>query len=98
MTENKKTTSESAKLASKKYRYKKYNTDKEFCEKIKEYQRNWHNSDIGQASRTKHYDINKELIKMKRRYNYWKKKDEIDKYKIKYPDDFQKLIEIEFIK
>jgi hypothetical protein len=97
MTESKKT-SESAKRACKKYRYKKYNNDEEFCEKVKEYQRNWHNSDIGQLRRIKHYDVNKEVLKMKRRYTYWEKKDEIDKNKIKYPDDFQKLIEIEFIK
>tara|TARA_R110000803_G_scaffold18776_3_gene49812 strand:- start:97 stop:387 length:291 start_codon:yes stop_codon:yes gene_type:complete len=96
MTDNK--TSESAKRATKKYRNKRYNNDDKFCEKIKEYQRNWHNSDIGQLCRKKHYDANKELIKMKRRYTYWEKKGEIDKYKIKYPDDFQKLIEMEFIK
>ena len=87
-------TSDSAKRATKKYRNKRYNNDDDFCEKIKEYNRNWHNSNVGQASRARHYDENKEIIKMKRRYSYWKKKGESETYKKKCPDDIPKLIEI----
>ena len=34
---------------------------------------------------------------MKKRYNYWKKKDDIDSFMKKYPDDLSKLIEIGYI-
>ncbi len=87
-------TSDSAKRATKKYMKKRYNNDDEYCEKIKEYNRNWHKSEIGQTCRAKHYDENKEIIKMKRRYSYWKSKGDLEKYKKKYPDDIPKLIEI----
>lgn len=65
---------EYTKRAILKYYHKQYTTNEEFRAKHIERGKTY-------------YKNNCELCKVKRRYKYWKNKGDLEKYKIKYPDD-----------
>tara|TARA_Y100000593_G_C4192874_1_gene277808 strand:+ start:232 stop:579 length:348 start_codon:yes stop_codon:yes gene_type:complete len=44
------------------------------------------------------YQLNKELQKAKSSYHYYKKRDNIDKFKKKYPDRYDMLLKINYFK
>ena len=75
---------EYTKRAILKYYHKQYTTNEEFRAKHIERGKTY-------------YKNNNELCKIKRRYRYWEKKGDLEKYKIKYPDDIPKLIENGYI-
>jgi len=77
-----------------------------FPEYKKRAQNNYHNKRYAKDDEYKtlhmeranvYYNKNKELVLIKKRYNYWKKKGELEKFQNKYPDDLAKLIEIGYI-
>lgn len=70
----------------KNYYRNKYNNDEEFREKTKELSRTYYqnNSD----KRKQKYEIEKDYLQAKRRFRYWKQKNNIDKFIEKYPDDY----------
>ena len=45
----------------------------------------------------KHYEENKELIKARTSYQYYKKKDRVEEFKEKYPERYQKLVDVNYI-
>tara|TARA_B100001093_G_scaffold501849_1_gene554053 strand:- start:597 stop:938 length:342 start_codon:yes stop_codon:yes gene_type:complete len=75
---------EYTKRAILKYFHKQYATNDEFRAKHIERGKTY-------------YKNNNDLCKVKRRYRYWEKKGDLEKYKIKYPDDIPKLIENGYI-
>jgi len=48
--------------------------------------------------RITNYELNKELQKAKTSYHYYKKKDNIDKFKEKYPERYNMLTNINYFK
>ena len=69
---------------------------------IKKYhEKNYYNNEEYKTNMIKrskdYYEQNKDIMKIKRRYDYWSKINEIERYKIKYPDDISKLCEIGYI-
>jgi len=48
--------------------------------------------------RTNNYQLNKELQKAKMSYHYYKKKDNLDKFKEKYPERYNILTNINYFK
>ena len=45
-----------------------------------------------------HYDINKELIKARTSYHYYLKQNRLEEFKEKYPERYDKLVRINYIK
>lgn len=75
------------------YYRNRYNGDEEFRNKAKETAKTYYINNIDK--RKEKYEINKEFIQAKRRLRYWKNKDDIEGYKIKYPDDWEKYFSVE---
>ena len=68
------------------YYRNRYNADEDFRTKAKENAKNYYVNNIDK--RKELYQTNKEYIQAKRRYRYWAKKDDIEGFKTKYPDDW----------
>ena len=71
----------------KNYYRNKYNEDEEYREKTKQLSRQYYqnNSD----KRKEKYEIQKDFLRAKRRFRYWKQKNNIDKFIEKYPEDYE---------
>lgn len=80
----------------KKYYHDVSKNNEDFIRKNRERARKHYHNGYNEKKKLNYQD-NKELIKMKSLYNYYKKKDNIDKFKDKYPEKYQKLIDINFI-
>lgn len=70
------------------YYRNKYQNDPEYREKVKLLSRNsyYKNSE----KKKERYQIQKEYIQAQRRFRYWYNKNDIEKYKTKYPDDWER--------
>ena len=88
-------------------RYKKsiqYNRDRyhnvrklnpEFMEKNRERARKHYK--YNSQSKRDYYETHKDEINIKQRYRYYKKRNNIEKFKEKYPDDYKMLVDTGFI-
>lgn len=81
----------------------KYNTqlkdDEEFIKKNRQFAKNYY--DNNKNKKYEYYDNNKEKIRLKARYNYYKQKDRLSDYILKYEEDasnFMSQEEIDNIK
>jgi len=67
----------------------KYNTqlkdDEEFIKKNRQFAKNYY--DNNKSKKYEYYDANKEKIRLKARYNYYKQKDRLSDYILKYEED-----------
>jgi len=67
----------------------KYNTqlkdDEEFIKKNRQFAKNYY--DNNKSKKYEYYDANKEKIRLKARYNYYKQKDRLNDYILKYEED-----------
>jgi len=75
---------EYTKRAIKKYKNKRYKNDETYRETCIALSRSY-------------YEEKKEFCQMKRRYTYWQSKNQLDKYKEKYPDDIITLRQIGYL-
>jgi len=91
-------TPEYTKRAIKKYMNKRYKNNTEYREKIKQKARDYSKTDRGIEQRQKYYEEKKGFIVMKRRYNYWNKKNDLETFQKKYPDDIITLRQIGYLK
>jgi hypothetical protein len=69
------------------YYRNRYNSDEEFRTKAKDSAKTYYINNIDK--RKELYETNKEYIQAKRRYRYWKKKDDLEGFKNKYPHDWE---------
>ena len=67
----------------------KYNTqlkdDEEFIKKNRQFAKNYY--DNNKSKKFEYYDNNKERIRLKARYNYYKQKNRLNDYILKYEED-----------
>jgi len=72
----------------------KYNTqlkdDEEFIKKNRQFAKNYY--DNNKSKKFEYYDNNKEKIRLKARYNYYKQKDRLSDYILKYEEDAPKFM------
>ena len=72
----------------------KYNTqlkdDEEFIKKNRQFAKNYY--DNNKSKKFEYYDNNKEKIRLKARYNYYKQKDRLSDYILKYEEDAPKFL------
>jgi len=77
----------------------KYNTqlkdDEEFIKKNRQFAKNYY--DNNKSKKFEYYDNNKEKIRLKARYNYYKQKDRLSDYILKYEEDAPKFMSPEEI-
>jgi len=77
----------------------KYNTqlkdDEEFIKKNRQFAKNYY--DNNKSKKYEYYDANKEKIRLKARYNYYKQKDRLSDYILKYEEDAPKFMSQEEI-
>jgi hypothetical protein len=61
---------------------------------------NWHKyyKQTGKAKKAEYYDINRETLNFKQSYRYYMKNKTIEAFKTKFPERYDKLLEIGFIK
>lgn len=81
------------------YKNKYHNERKhneEFMEKNRQRAKNHYEKN--KDSKREYYLKNREFMNAKNSYNYYRKKDDIDSFKTKYPDKYQLLIDRQFIK
>tara|TARA_R110000822_G_scaffold259231_2_gene384371 strand:+ start:5456 stop:5773 length:318 start_codon:yes stop_codon:yes gene_type:complete len=71
----------------KKYYNNKYHNDDIFKQKILQSSRDYYQSH--KDARKTHYENNKDELKAKRKYNYYLKLNNIEKYISKYPDEYE---------
>tara|TARA_R110000772_G_scaffold210779_1_gene321495 strand:- start:484 stop:777 length:294 start_codon:yes stop_codon:yes gene_type:complete len=71
----------------KDYYRNRYHEDEEFRNKAKDNSRNYYKNNI--STRKELYQTNKDFIKSKRKYRYWKSKDDIEGFKTKYPEEWE---------
>jgi len=76
------------------YQKKKLNPD--FVQKNRDRAKKHYHEN--KEKRTNNYQLNKELQKAKSSYHYYKKKDNIDKFKEKYPERYNLLTNINYFK
>jgi hypothetical protein len=62
-------------------------TDEDFKNKAKDNAKTYYTNNIDK--RKEKYETNKEFLQAKRRYRYWLKKDDLEGFKTKYPEDFE---------
>jgi len=74
------------------YYRNRYNTDEIFKNKAKDNAKTYYINNIDK--RKEKYETNKEYIQAKRRYRYWSKKDDIEGFKNKYPNDWENFFNI----
>lgn len=79
-----------------KYYHEVSKNNEEFRNKNRQRAKN-HYHKVGKLQKKEKYDNNKDLIKAKTLYNYYKKKDNIIKYEEKYPEKIILLKENNFI-
>ena len=72
----------------------KYNNqlkdDEEFIKKNRQFAKNYY--DNNKSKKFEYYDNNKEKIRLKARYNYYKQKDRLSDYILKYEEDAPKFL------
>ena len=82
------------------YNRDRYNTlrkhDEEYQKKNRE--RSKIHYDSHKDEKKQYYLDNREDINLKQKYRYYKNKDDLEAYKERFPDDYQKLVEMGFIK
>ena len=83
-------------IRENKYYHEVSKNNEEFKNKNRERARNHYNNGYKQIKKQK-YNDNKDILKYKSLYNYYKKNDKIDIFKQKHNDKYDKLIEIGFI-
>ena len=83
-------------IRENKYYHEVSKNNEEFKNKNRERARNHYNNGYKQIKKQK-YNDNKDIMKYKSLYNYYKKNDKIDIFKQKHNDKYDKLIEIGFI-
>lgn len=76
--------------------YQKIKDTEEF--KIKNRERAKAHYHENKELKKKHYDTNKELIKARSSYQYYLKKNRINEFKEKYPERYEKLVHVKYIK
>ena len=61
---------------------------------------NWHKyyKQTGKAKKAEYYDINRETLNFKQSYRYYMKNKTIEAFKTKFPERYDKLLKIGFIK
>tara|TARA_R110001632_G_scaffold114922_1_gene226378 strand:+ start:454 stop:744 length:291 start_codon:yes stop_codon:yes gene_type:complete len=69
------------------YYRNRYNTDEDFKNKAKDNAKTYYTNNIDK--RKEKYETNKEFLQAQRRYRYWLKKDDLEGFKTKYPEDFE---------
>ena len=83
------------------YRDKYHNVkkhDETFIQKNRERATNWYNNELNKESKKQYYQNNKELMSAKSSYNYYKRKDNIETFKTKFPEKYKLLVDNKFIK
>jgi 2-oxoglutarate dehydrogenase complex dehydrogenase (E1) component-like enzyme len=73
---------------------RKYN--EEFMEKNRQRSRNHY--ERNKEAKKEYYLKNRDFMNAKNSYNYYKKRENIEKFKTKFPDKYQLLIDREYIK
>ncbi len=76
--------------------YQKIKDTEEF--KIKNRERAKAHYHENKELKKKHYEQNKELIKARTSYHYYLNKDRVDEFKEKYPERYEKLVHVNYIK
>ena len=69
------------------YYRKKYQTDLNFREKSKELAKNYYYDNI--EKKKEKYELQKDYLQSKRRWRYWKQKNDIDTFIKKYPEEYE---------
>ena len=82
-------------LEYSRYRYHTLRNDEEYQIKNRERAKKYYESN--KDHKKEYYEKNKEDLNMKQKYRYYKSRDNIEAYKIMFPDDYKKLVEIGFI-
>jgi len=73
----------------KNYYRNKYQTDPDYVEKMKSYSKSYYINN--KDKRKEQYDNNAEFLKARRKFNYYSKQDNVEKYIEKYPDEYNKF-------
>ncbi len=84
-------------IRENKYYHEVSKNCEEFCEKNRQRAKS-HYDKIGKDKKKEKYETNKDILKAKSLYHYYKKNNKIDKFIEKKPTEYQLLIDCNFIK
>jgi len=83
------------KRTREKKHYQKVKDTEEFKQKNRQRAREWYEKN--QAVRKNYYEKNKQITIAKNSYNYYKKLDRVNDFKIKHPKKYQLLIDEHYL-
>ena len=72
------------------YMTNRYKNDIEFSDKVKNRSKIWYQNN--KKEKKEYYEKNKEYTHKMRRYRYALKTDTLDRYKLKYPEEYQNIL------
>tara|TARA_R110000824_G_scaffold138510_1_gene303216 strand:+ start:767 stop:1069 length:303 start_codon:yes stop_codon:yes gene_type:complete len=81
---------EKIKMRQTNYMTKRYKNDPEFAKKVKARSRLWYENN--KTEKKQYYQDNKEYTHKVRRYRYALKTDTIERYKLKYPEEYKLML------
>tara|TARA_R110002012_G_scaffold11086_1_gene49771 strand:+ start:7770 stop:8099 length:330 start_codon:yes stop_codon:yes gene_type:complete len=91
------TTYKNKRIRENKYYHEVSKNCVEFCEKNRQ-RAKAHYDKTGKDKKKEKYESNKDLLKAKSLYNYYKKNNKIDKFIENKPNEYQLLVDSNFIK
>lgn len=78
-------------------RYNRIKDTEEFKTKNRENAKRYYDK-LGKDEKQKYYNENKEYIKIRNKFYYYKKRDNVETFKSQYPEEYQLLVKKKYIK